>query len=463
MTHKKRCFYRVPLIILVMFLTAPLDLWAGESSISVTREPQPAGADRFTMEFRDADVKDVLRALGQENHVNIIIAEDVEGRLTLSFRNVSLKEALHAILKTNNLMMLEEGPIIRVLNSPFTQGEENMVTRMISIDFADIKESEKTAEKFLSAQGSLSSDARTSTLIVRDLPENVDRIDEVMKKLDTQTPQVLIEARIVEASTNFTRQLGVQWGGHANTIEGGGTFGVTGAGSGTSGATFSPLTGGVGLSGNNFAVNLPANVGPGAGGAVGFTFGNLSNTVQLDLQLSAMEDSGQGKILSNPRILTLDNREARISSGTEILIPVTTITTGIGSGASAGGGASGRTTSGVTTINAKLELVVTPHVTSGDLIVIHVRADKKEPDFNRAVQGIPPLTTRTAETDLLVKNGETVVIGGIYTRNRSLSERGIPWLSKIPVLGWLFKTKTRQETQSELLIFLTPTIQEQPS
>ena len=463
MIHDERCPFMIHWVILIMFLSVPLDLWAGETSISVKRDPRQAGGERFTMEFRDADVKDVLRAIGQENQLNIIIAQDVEGMLTLSFRNVSLKEALHAILKTNNLMMLEEGSIIRVFNSPFTQGEENMVTRLISIDFADITESEKTAQQFLSAQGSLSTDPRTSTLIVRDLPENVDRIEEVMKKLDTQTPQVLIEARIVEASTNFTRQLGIQWGGSFSNVQSGTVFGVTGAGSGTAGAAFNPLTGGVGLSGNNFAVNLPANVGPGAGGAIGLAIGNLSNTVQLDLQLSAMEDSGEGKILSNPRILTLDNREARISSGTEILIPISTITTGFGTGATGGGGVSGRTRSGVTTINAKLELVVTPHVTSEDLIVIHVRADKKEPDFNRAVQGIPPLTTRSAETDLLVRNGETVVIGGIYTRNHSFSEQGVPWLSKIPVLGWLFKTKTRQESQSELLIFITPTIQEQSS
>src|SRR6185295_9450627 len=115
-------------------------------------------------------------------------------------------------------------------------------------------------------------------------------------------------------------------------------------------------------------------------------------------------------------------------------------------------------TTGVTTIDAKLELTVTPHVTSDNQIVMHVKTDKKEPDFNREVENIPPLTTRTAETDPLVKNGETVVIGGIYTRNEATNVLGVPWLSKIPILGWLFKNQAKVDTQSELLIFMTPTI-----
>ena len=184
---------------------------------------------------------------------------------------------------------------------------------------------------------------------------------------------------------------------------------------------------------------------------------NLAGTNQLDIQLSAMEDSGKGRILSNPKILALDNKEAKISSGYEILIPVTAII-GLGTTATSGATSGSTSTTGVTTIDAKLELTVTPHVTSDNQIVMHVKTDKKEPDFNREVQNIPPLTTRTAETDLLVKDGETVVIGGIYTRNESVDNLGVPWLSKIPILGWLFKKESKQATTSELLIFMTPTI-----
>jgi type IV pilus assembly protein PilQ len=189
---------------------------------------------------------------------------------------------------------------------------------------------------------------------------------------------------------------------------------------------------------------------------LGVTFGNVADTVRLDLQLSALEDSGKGRILSTPRILTLDNKEARISSGTEILIPTSTIVT---AGSNTGGG-SVDTPTGVQTIDAKLELAVTPHVTPNREIVMHVKADKKDPDYSREVQGIPPLTSRSAETHLLVNNGETIVIGGIYTTSSSVSESGVPWLSKIPVLGWLFKKRSTVESQNELLVFITPTIQD---
>ncbi|MBI5746125.1 MAG: type IV pilus secretin PilQ, partial [Nitrospirae bacterium] len=272
----------------------------------------------------------------------------------------------------------------------------------------------------------------------------------------SKTPQVLIEARIVEVNTNFTRELGVQWGGNLSQSTSAGTFQATGAASGSTSST--ALTGGVGLSGNNFIVNLPANVGSGSGGALGLLFGNISNTFQLDLQLSAMEDRGHGKILSNPKVLTLNNKEAKISSGTEILIPTSTIVgTTVTGGTTGTTGTTGATT-GVTTIDAKLELTVTPHVTPDNQIVMHVKTDKKDPDFSRQVQNIPPLLTRTAETDLLVEDGETIVIGGIFTRSESSSEASVPWLSKIPLLGWLFKKEARVENQNELLIFITPTI-----
>jgi type IV pilus assembly protein PilQ len=262
----------------------------------------------------------------------------------------------------------------------------------------------------------------------------------------------MIEARIVEATTNFTRELGVQWGG-AQTTQSGNRLTTIHGGSTKQNSTdtfANALTGGIGLSGGPFAVNLPAGVGPGRGGSLGISFGNLADTVRLDLQLSALEDTGNGKILSTPRILTLDNKTAKISSGTEILVPTTSIVS------------STEATTGVTTIDAKLELSVTPHVTPNGEIIMHVKADKKDPDFARQVQGIPPLDTRTAETNLLVKNGETIVIGGIYTKSTSRSENGVPWLSKIPILGWLFKKQATVESQRELLVFITPTIHETP-
>lgn len=446
-------------VIMVILSIQVIIGFAGETdtpSISLKREETMEVESRYSLEFRDADLKDVLRALAQENGLNVIIGEEVAGRVTLSFKNVSLMEALDAILRINNLTRSQESGIIRVIKSPFPEGEgeRDLVTKIIPIRFASAKESSETLKGILGKKGSISVDARTNSIIVRDVPGNIEKISEIIRGLDSKTPQVLIEARIVEVNTNFTRELGVQWGGNLSQSTSQGTFQATGAASGSTSST--ALTGGVGLSGNNFIVNLPANVGSGSGGALGLLFGNISNTFQLDLQLSAMEDRGHGKILSNPKVLTLNNKEAKISSGTEILIPTATI---VGGGATAADGSTtGNTTTGVTTIDAKLELTVTPHVTPDNQIVMHVKTDKKDPDFSRQVQNIPPLLTRTAETDLLVEDGETIVIGGIFTRSESSSEAGVPWLSNIPLLGWFFKKEAKIENQNELLIFITPTI-----
>jgi type IV pilus assembly protein PilQ len=428
---------------------------------SIVMRPMNTDQRLFTMEFRDAEIKDVLRALGQEHRLNIIVSDDVSGKLTLSFQKVSLQEAIDAILRVQNLIAFRDGDILRVVKSPFGEGEELLVTRMIPINFASVRETGDTVKGMLSKKGSLSTDNRTNTLLVRDVPDNVERIIEIVKRLDSKTPQVMIEARIVEVNTNFTRDLGVQWGGQTTRTISNNKFITFGAGGTRDDSTspINPLSGAIGISGTGFAVNLPAAVGAGTGGALGISYGTLSGTLGLDLQLSAMEDTGQAKILSNPRIVTLDNKEAKISTGTEILIPTTSIVTGVSTGASTGtSGGGGSVTSGVTTINAKLELAVTPHVTPDGQILMHVKTDKKDPDFSRSVQNVPPLTTRSAETDLLVKDGETIVIGGIYTRNEGTTVNGVPWFKHIPILGWLFKKELKVDNQTELLIFITPTV-----
>lgn len=440
------------------FLNSIPDASAGEAGRTTFLVEKEGEGDEslFSMEFRDASLKDVLRALGQEKGLNIIIADGIDGKLTLSFHKVTLMDAFDSILKINSLTYYKEGDIIRIIKSAFPEGEETLLTKTIPINFANAKEMSDSLKGVLSKKGSINVDVRTNTLIVKDVPDNIERIIKLVKELDSQTPQVMIEARIVEASTSFTRELGVQWGGTYEINPGEGSLMLHGgAFKQKSTDTYAQaLTGGLGLSGSPFAVNLPAAVGAGSGGALGLMFGNVSNTVFLDLQLSAMEDAGKGKILSNPKVLTLNNKEAKISSGTEILIPTASITTTV----SATTVSPQSTTTGVTTIEAKLELTVTPHITPDNKIIMHIKTDKKEPDYSRQVQNIPPLTTRTAETDLLVKDGDTIVIGGIYTRNESKDESGVPWLMRIPVIGWLFKKQTKVDSQTELLIFITPTV-----
>jgi type IV pilus assembly protein PilQ len=284
-------------------------------------------------------------------------------------------------------------------------------------------------------------------------------MERLIKNLDMRTPQVMIEAKIVEVANNYARELGIQWGGQYTGTSGrgttfsGGTTGVTSSsGTGTSSVpaigsspTLYPSTGDIGRSGNAYAVNLPANVGAGSGGAIGVSFGTLTGRMQLDLQLSAMVTTGNGKILSSPKVMTMNNREAKISSGTDIPVKVVS-STAVGS------------TADVKTISASLSLSTIPTITSDNRIAMVIKVEKAEPDFSRQVDGIPTITRRTASAEVVVNNGETVVLGGIYVKKESEYESGIPLLSQIPLLGWLFKKKGVSNEQAELLIFITPTI-----
>jgi type IV pilus assembly protein PilQ len=279
--------------------------------------------------------------------------------------------------------------------------------------------------------------------------------------------EVLIEAKIVEVSTNYARDLGVQWGGrytstnrNGTTVFTGGTTGVNSSTTtgGTAGSTtppigttnFFPLTGDVGLSGNAYAVNLPATVAAGSGGAIGISFGKLGGKLSLDLQLSAMQTTGNGRILSNPKVLTVNNKEAKISSGTDIPIRIVSATA-----QSVGGSIN---TAGVQIISASLALSAIPTITTDKKISMAIKVEKSEPDFGHEVDGIPTIVKRDATAEVVVNDGETIVLGGIITKNEAESESAVPFLSKIPILGWLFKNKSTSKTEDELMIFITPTI-----
>jgi type IV pilus assembly protein PilQ len=419
----------------------------------------------FSMEFRDADIKDVLRAVGQAANLNLIVSDTVSGKVSLSLKNVDMWEALDSILKTKGLTYVREGDnnIVRVVAVSEAK-DEDLETRVFRLGYANGKEALSVIEKIKSDKAKVSADPRTNSIVVKDLSLNLDRMERVLKKLDTRTPQVLIEAKIVEVSSNYARELGIQWGGQytgGNTTVTGGATGVTQATSGSGGSsttipaigstTFYPQTGDIGRSGNAFAVNLPAAVGAGSGGALGFSFGRLmGGKLALDFQLSAMQTTGNGKILSNPKVLTLNTKEAKISSGTDI--PIQTILS------TATGAGNTTTSGGVQTISANLSLSATPTITNDSRIVMVIKVEKAEPDFSRTVSGIPTITRRAADAQLVVNNGETVVLGGILIKSEGESESGIPLLSKIPLIGWLFRKKSKFENQSELMIFITPTI-----
>jgi type IV pilus assembly protein PilQ len=432
---------------------------------AITAQQHRYTGHRIDLDFKDASIHEVLRLLSDVGHVSIIAADNVSGSVTIRMRNVPWDQALDAVLQAKGLGMVRQGNIIRVAPLADLNKERELAlakrkaelqlapieTRLIPVSYAEAKELHDRAKDLLSPRGTIAVDDRTNVLIVRDVAGNLAQIDELVHALDTQTPEVLIEARIVEATSSYLRDIGIQWGGDVTFSPATGnptglafpaSIGVVGGASDqtTPTAGLSPFTNQV--QNPNFAVNLPATVGTGQGGALGLTLGSINNTVNIALRLSAAESSGIVRIISSPRVLTLDNRDARIAQGT--LIPFSQISA-----------------QGVQTTfqEAKLQLLVRPHVTADGSIAMHVKINRDEPDFTQtSARGDPTILKREAETDLLIMDGHTAVIGGIFTRNTGRNLNQVPLLGDIPVLGVLFTRRRASDTRGELVIFLTPRI-----
>lgn len=420
---------------------------------------------RIDLDLKDADIHNILRLLADVGRVNIVTADDVSGNVTIRMRNVPWDQALDVVLQAKGLGMVRSGNLIRVAPLATLQKERELrlqaakqeyeltplETRLIPVSYAQADELQARAKDLLSPRGSIAVDERTNVLIARDISGNLNNIEELVRSLDTQTPQVLVEARIVEATSRYLRDVGIQWGGDVIFSEGtGNPTGIAFPSSvSAAGGSYDQNTNSRGLSpfqGNvpqpNFAVNLPAATGTGQGGAIGFSLGSIDRNLNIGLRLSAAEASGLLRIVSSPRILTLDNRDARISQGT--LIPFAQISA-----------------QGVQTTfqEAKLQLLVKPHVTADGSIAMHVKINRDEPDFNQtSPRGDPTILKREAETDLLVMDGHTAVIGGIFTRNTGRNLDQVPFFGDIPILGVLFQRRRASDTRNELVIFITPRI-----
>jgi type IV pilus assembly protein PilQ len=438
------------------------------AGFAATLNAQGAGrfnGRRIDLDLKDADIHNILRLLADVGRVNIVTADDVSGNVTIRMRNVPWDQALDVVLQAKGLGMVRNGNLIRVAPLATLQKERELrlaaakqeyeltplETRLIPVSYAQAEELQARAKDLLSPRGSIAVDERTNVLIARDIAGNLNNIEELVRSLDTQTPQVLVEARIVEATSRYIRDIGIQWGGDATFSEAtGNPTGIAFPSKvGIAGGNYDQNTNSRGLSpfqGNvpqpNFAVNLPAATGTGQGGAIGFSLGSVDNNFNVGLRLSAAEASGLLRIVSSPRILTLDNRDARISQGT--LIPFSQISA-----------------QGVQTTfqEAKLQLLVRPHVTADGSVSMHVKINRDEPDFNQtSARGDPTILKREAETDLLVMDGHTAVIGGIYTRNTGRNLDQVPFFGDIPILGILFQRRRASDTRNELVIFLTPRI-----
>jgi type IV pilus assembly protein PilQ len=319
-----------------------------------------------------------------------------------------------------------------------------LVTKIKSLSYAKAQEVDRVVKRLLTPKGTSIIDNRTNTLIITDINTNIDAIINLIDTLDTRTPQVLIEARIVETNKNFSQAFGIQWGfrgivdptfGNNTTLQFPNNVLLDGSAlTPTGGITNNPLGG--------YAVNLPTDQAPNS--AIGLSLGNILDTFRLDVALMALENSGNARILSSPKVATQNNTKAEILQGQQIpyqTIANNTITT--------------------TFINAALRMSVTPQITSEGTIIMEIELENNRPNF--AVQvgaagGTPPIFIERATTTLLVEDGGTTVIGGIFQGTDQYSQGRTPILHRIPLLGWLFKNTNITRSNTELLIFITPRI-----
>jgi type IV pilus assembly protein PilQ len=395
------------------------------------------------LKVTNADVTDVLRTFAQISGLNIIVQPGVTGTVTAELENVPWDQALEQVLKINNLDYELDGNVMRiaptsVLRQEAQERQQLQAAKALAIplrtvyqrlSYADAAEVARllragAAGGILSQRGSVVVDRRTNAIIIKELPTNMDAVLSVVDLLDKPEPQVMIEARIVEATKRFTRDLGIDWGidGVADAAHGN-TTGLVFPSNIT--ATGRAVTGG---SGANF-LNL--------------RLGNVLNTFVLDATLRAAENEGLISILSAPKVATLNNRRASIQSGLQI--PVQTIL---------------NNTVTVQFINVTLRLDVVPQVTAEGTVLMEIDISKKEPAQAFLLPGATnaPIATKDARTQLLVRDGGTAVIGGIYRVTGNYGDNRIPGLSNIPIIGHLFRNKTRAEENEELLIFITPRI-----
>ncbi len=414
---------------------------------------------RVSFEFKDIDIHDMLRIIAEISKKNIVLADDVSGRITIRLKNVPWDQALELILRSKGLgkedlgsnivrvaplATLESEAKLRAEREKTLKVQEPLEVHLVPVNYAGASDMAARVKDVLSERGNVSIDARTNTLIVREIKSNVGKVRSLVATLDTQTPQVLIESRIVEANVTFNRSIGIQWGGAATMAP---TFGNA------TGLVFPNAVAIRGASGNdgplagtsntpNWAVNLPTSIGPGAGGGLGFVFGSAGGALQLNLRLSAAEAQGVVKTISSPKVTTLDNVGAKISQG--VSIPFSQVSA-----------------SGVNTafIEASLSLDVTPHITADGSVLMNIRASNNQPDPSATgANGQPAIQRKEASTQVLVKDNDTTVIGGIYVKTGSSSSASVPLLGRIPLLGFFFRNSREVETRNELLIFITPRI-----
>ncbi len=422
----------------------------------------PYTGQKINVDLVNADIHSVFRLISHVSKLNLVAGDDVSGRITVSLENVPWDQAFAAILQAKGLGSQRFGNIVRIAPIETIKAEqqtaleakraadelEELQLLVVPLDFAQADDLSEQVEAVLSGRGTIEVDSRSNQLVIQDTEANLAQVRELIRQLDTSTPQILIEARIVEATSNFSRGLGIQWGGVLDASA------TTGSATGSYFPNSISAVGGIdreGLGGSVYwqdyeesgTESLIADLGSPVGetSALSLNLGSITGILDLDARLSAMESEGWGKIVSSPHVTTMDNQEASIKQGARIPFLST----------SAGG-------TQVKFVTAALTLTVTPHITTDNTIFLELDVTNDRPDFSQSVQGQPAIQIKQATTALLVEDGDTTVIGGVYATENSFNQDKVPFLSKIPLLGYLFRNSGEVVSRNEMLVFITPRV-----
>jgi type IV pilus assembly protein PilQ len=421
---------------------------------------------KITIDLQNTEIRDFIRILADTGKLNLVMDPDVQGSAGFKFTDTPWDQVLDVVLKNSGLGKEVQNGVLRVAKVDKLQKEEEerkkleeikalagelqTITRPLS--YAKVGEVQKILKDILSKRGSAILDERTNTLIITDLPHRIPVIEDLIQTLDVQIQQVQIEARVVEANKDWQRQFGVKWPTSNNgdvALTSSGTTSTTTPWVGTTAPFWNGTTG----------LSKPAS---GQQGAIAWNPGKdgvtsiaapagelwlsfLSNRFSINAVLQALESEGTVKIVSSPKIVTQNNKKATILSGEKIPYPT-----------QQGGAQGGAIT--VAFIDANLQLDVTPQITNEGTIIMDIKLEKAEADFSRTVNGTPTILRKALETQMLVRDGGTAVLGGVYITNSTVGTAGVPFLAKLPIIGFLFRKDTKQEKNAELLIFITPRI-----
>lgn len=398
-----------PIIILIFFFFSNSLVFGAEKIISVN--------------FRDADVRSVINFIAKQSGFNVLIPSSVQGKISVYLDNVTFEDAVKNITSISGLSYSLNNNVLYI-----DQKDGNVFAMQIENFFyypkyIGLNTLSDILKNYVSKDGKIVVDSTSGALIITDNGKNMSVLKMIIEKVDKPLKQVLIEAKIVEMNKSGSRDLGIQWG--ANYAPGSTSY-------------YFPNSVSVGGGSQGYMVNLPVTE---AAGAMNLLLGTATGSLLLDVRLQAMEKNGNAKIVSEPKIVTMNNQKALIESGVEFKYKVTTTDT-----------------TEIEEDSAKLSLSVTPQVTPDNNVLLNLQVEKSELDFSRQVDGYPLKITRKAETYLMVKDGETTIIGGLNQQTSSDTQKEVPYLSKIPLLGLLFKSKAVANSLDELVIFITPKV-----